>query len=115
MPRFFFFYARLICKHINGQVELVVTQDWVTIAGRRVLVDDNPERRPIKGCPNISPVIKPCTLTLKVEAGYSDWLRIDGQRVCLDTVTGLTDGTPPGTVHYVVQSPGQEFVAERAA
>ena len=29
-----------------------------------------------------------------------------------DTVTGLTDGTPPGGVKYHVREPGQDFVAE---
>ena len=29
---------------------------------------------------------------------------------CLDSVRGLTDGTPPGTVHYQVRSPGQDWV-----
>jgi hypothetical protein len=39
-------------------------------------------------------------------------VRIDGRRVCLDTVTGLTDGTPPGTIKYEVRSPGQDLVSE---
>ena len=106
--------AQLICKHVNGKVEHEVTQDWVTIADRRVLVDDNPEKRPIKGCPIQLP-LKPCLTTLAVQEGYSEWIRIDKQRVCLDTVTGLTDGTPPGTVHYIVQEPGQDFITEQPA
>ena len=51
-------------------------------------------------------------LTLQVTEGYSDFIHIEGRAVCLDTVTGLTDGTPPGTVRYVVQHPGQTFVTE---
>jgi hypothetical protein len=47
-----------------------------------------------------------------VKAGYSDLLRIDGRRICLDSLNGLTDGTPPGTVMYKVNEPGQPFVAE---
>jgi hypothetical protein len=39
-------------------------------------------------------------------------VRIDGCAVCLDTVTGLTDGTPPGIVTYKVRSPGQTLVTE---
>lgn len=102
--------AVLICKHELGIVGLAPTQDLVTIERRKVLVENNPEGRPITGCPNIGATIKPCTSTLKVEVGYSDFLRVDGQRICLDTVTGLTDGTPPGVVKYVVRSPGQELV-----
>jgi hypothetical protein len=56
--------------------------------------------------------IRPCKNTLKVLRGYSDWIRIDERRVCLDTVTGLTDGTPPGTVKYIVADPGQQLASE---
>ncbi len=107
--------AVLNCAHIQGLVRLTTTQDLVTIEQRRVLVDDNPENRPIVGCPNIGATIKPCLKTLKVEEGYSDFLRINGRRICLDTVTGLTDGTPPGVVKYVVRSPGQILVEEMAS
>jgi hypothetical protein len=47
-----------------------------------------------------------------VTAGYSDLIRINGKRVCLDTVTGLTDGTPPGLVKYKVNNAGQPSVRE---
>jgi hypothetical protein len=99
------------CKH-GGIVDIVPTQDLVTIESRKVLVEIDPEGRPIGGCPNVSAVIKPCTATLPVLEGYSGFIRIDGRRVCLDTVTGLTDGTPPMTVKYVVRNPGQSFVSE---
>jgi hypothetical protein len=32
--------------------------------------------------------------------------------MCLDTVNGLTDGTPPGVVEYKVRHAGQELVTE---
>jgi hypothetical protein len=104
--------AKLVCKHELGVVGIVPTQELVTIGKRRVLVEVDPEGRPIGGCPMYGPTIKPCTTTLRVQVGYSDLLRIGGRRVCLDTVSGLTDGTPPGTVKYEVRLPGQEFVTE---
>lgn len=104
--------AVLVCNHELGRVDIEPTQSLVTIERRAVLVENNPEARRITGCPNIGAVIKPCLATLKVREGYSDLLRIEGRRVCLDTVTGLTDGTPPGTVPYKVRTPGQVFVAE---
>ena len=104
--------ALLVCNHVLGRVDIEPTQPFVTIAGRRVLVEKNPEGRAIKGCPNASITIKPCTNTLAVKKGYSDLLRIGQKRVCLDTVTGLTDGTPPGQVRYRVYEPGQPFVRE---
>ena len=104
--------AVLICNHVLGTVDVPPTQSLVTVEGRRVLVEVNPEGRPIQKCPNVGATIKPCQLTLPVQKGYSEWIRVDGRRVCLDTVTGLTDGTPPGTVHYRVLTPGQELVTE---
>lgn len=104
--------AVLVCAHELGVVGIRATQDLVTVGGRRVLVAADPESRPIVGCPNVGLVIKPCTSTLLVTGGYSDLLRIDGRRVCLDPVTGLTDGTPPGTVEYHVRSAGQALVEE---
>jgi hypothetical protein len=104
--------AVLTCKHELGIVGIVGTQNLVTVAGRKVLVEKDPVGRPIAGCPNVGATIKPCLLTLEVQAGYSNWIRIDGRRICLDTVTGLTDGTPPGVVKYQVRAPGQNLVSE---
>ena len=102
--------ALLVCKHALGVIKNVPTQALVTVAGRRVLVDADPEGRTIVGCPNYGIAIKPCTCTLKVQVGYSALVRIQGRRACLDTVSGLTDGTPPGTVLYEVKLPGQTLV-----
>jgi hypothetical protein len=104
--------AVLVCKHELGRVQIVATQGLVTICGRKVLVENDPERRSISGCPNYGATIKPCANTLAVKVGYSDLIRIGGKRVCLDTVTGLTDGTPPGIVDYKVREPGQDIVSE---
>jgi hypothetical protein len=106
--------AKVVCKHELGIVGIVPTQNLVTIAGRRVLVATDPEGRPIAGCPNYGPTIKPCAATLRVQVGYSNLLRISGRPVCLDTISGLTDGTPPGTVKYEVRNPGQQLVEEVA-
>jgi len=103
--------AELACKH-GGKVKIEPTQDLVTIEVWKVLVDSNPENRTISDCPNYGATIKPCTNTLAVKTGYSEFLRIEGQRVCLDTVTGFTDGTPPGVVKYIVKSAGQDLVWE---
>lgn len=102
----------LICDHITGIVQNTTTQDWVTIEKRLIQIEINPEGRTIKGCPNMGPGIRPCVTTLRVQKGYSEWIRIDDKRVCLDTVTGLTDGTPPGLVDYRVRDPKQNLVEE---
>lgn len=104
--------AVLTCSHELGIVTNTTTQDFVTIKKRRILIESNPESRPIVGCPNVGPAIKPCMTTLKVNQGYSSLLRINGHRICLSNIQGLTDGTPPGVVKYQVRSPGQNLVKE---
>jgi len=102
--------AHLACKHVLGKVDIAASQGFVSIQGRKVLVENDPEGKSIKRCPNVGATIKPCQTTLKVARGYSGFVRIDGKRVCLDTVQGLTDGTPPGVVLYEVRDPGQQLV-----
>lgn len=103
--------AKLFCKHGPGKVSIRATQGLVMIGGRKVLVEKDPEGRPISGCPSTVP-FKPCLTTLVVQKGYSHFIRVEGRRICLDTVTGFTDGTPPGVVKYEVRSAGQPFVSE---
>jgi hypothetical protein len=102
----------LFCAHETGQVGNLPSQDFVTVHGRRVLVATDPEGRRISGCTNTNPPvgIKPCSKTLRAFEGYSSFIHIAGKAVCLDTVTGLTDGTPPGAVIYSVRNSGQSFV-----
>ena len=106
--------AHLACLHALGRVQNRPSQDLVRIDGNRLLVRPDPERRDIKGCPNMGATIKPCQHTLPVIEGYSTLLAVDGHAVCLDTVRGLTDGTPPGVVEYEVRNPGQSLVGSSA-
>jgi hypothetical protein len=103
--------AVLVCLHMLGRIQNQPSQSLVTVDGRRVLVDADPETRSISLCPNIGVTIKPCTQTLKVVVGYSAFVKIDGKALCLDTVRGLTDGTPPGVVEYQVLVAGQQLVS----
>ncbi len=105
--------AYVVCRHELGKVAIQPSQSLVTIKKRKVLVEIDPEGKSIAGCPMYGPSIKPCTTTLKVIKGYSNFLRVQGRRICLDTVTGLTDGTPPGTVEYKVNNAGQSFVSSK--
>ena len=110
MLKFLTVDAKITCKHITGVVQLFTPQHLVFVEGRPVLVANDPQAKLISGCANYGATIKPCTLTLKVDKGYSAFIHINGRAVCLDTLTGLTDGTPPGTVQYIVRNPGQQFV-----
>jgi len=105
----------IVCNHVTGiVVQIPLSQDFVRIDGGLVLAEPNPGSWEIIGCSNLNPPagIKPCTRTVTVEVGYSDFIRINHNRVCLDTITGLTDGTPPGAVNYKVEHAGQSFVSQ---
>lgn len=97
----------LKCGH-DGRVVNAASQTWVRIAGDPLLVAEDPEGRPIAGCPNISTNSKPCRTTKEVTSGYSGFVRIGGAAVCLDAVQGPTDGVPPSL--YTVRSAGQDLV-----
>lgn len=104
--------AMLLCDHL-GRVAVAPSQRWVSIEGVPVLVHADPEGQGIAGCTNAASG-KICTLTTRaaVERGYSTLLRIDGEPVCLDSFTGLTDGMPAGAARYRVVRPGQSLVSE---
>jgi len=105
--------ANLFCKHGPGRVANRTSQSLVTIHGRKVLVENDPQGCSISGCPSVAP-FKSCLTTLVVQKGYSHFIRIQGCKICLDTVTGYTDGTPPGVAMYEVRNAGQSFVSEAA-
>ena len=106
--------AELACDHGGATTIERAGQALVRIEGKRVLVRDDPKGEKIRGCPNVGATIKPCTITLPETRGDSTLVRIERNPVCLDTVEGLTDGTPPGVVKYRVRRPGQEFVSEES-
>lgn len=103
--------AWLRCKHGMSKVDIHAGQSLVFALGSPVLVSRDPEQRPVTLCP-LAPPMKTCTLTINEEKGYSDLLQIEGHQVCLDTLTGLTDGGTPGDNRYLVQEPGQDLVEE---
>lgn len=106
--------AVIRCPH-KARVAVGPSQTLVRINGRRVLVNDDPENKTISMCPNFTlSGIKPCNHSLRVEQGYSILASIDGRAICLASVTGLTDGTPPATYKYAVETPGQELVGSAA-
>lgn len=105
--------AAIRCGH-DGRVQNDASQTWVTVATHAVLRDDDPEGREINWCPNRGVNIKACSKTLKVDIGYSVFVRLGGQRVVLANLDGKTNGTPPQAVHYQVRDPGQRFVVVSA-
>lgn len=104
--------ADLRCEHKLGKVSVVAPEDFVFIAGRTIVTDDDPRGRSIGGCPMLSPGIKPCTKTIDVRDGKSGFVTIAGKPVVRADLSGLTDGTPQGAVRYKVEHPGQTLVTE---
>ena len=97
--------AVIVCKHQLGRVATVATQQCVRIDEREVLIEPDPEQRPISGCPNYGPAIKPCTATLKVQAGYSEWIRIGGRASfnnSVDFKTLINSLAQNGCSHFVL-------------
>ena len=89
----------LVCPHETGIVGLPGGDGPLTASDLR--------GRPIVGCVNVNPAagFRPCTSTLSVESGFAGVLGEDGSPLLLDSVTGYTDGSPPGTHRFKVRQP----------
>ncbi|MCW8928902.1 MAG: hypothetical protein OQL19_01535 [Gammaproteobacteria bacterium] len=105
--------AVLQCDHLTGIVGIIATQNLVTINNIPILVKGDLISRPIAGCPiPASGGSKPCLTTINEKKGHSQLLFIKGKAICLESLTGLTDGVPPGTINYTVNSSGQNLLVE---
>lgn len=101
--------ATILCIH-GGQVMLVPRQTTVTISGNPVLREGDLSGAPIVGCALApSPGTKPCTTVISTLPGSaSTRVTAAGLPVLLATLSGMTDGVPPGTI--MVANPGQTNV-----
>ena len=105
--------AQLMCLH-GAPLMLTPNQTLVRIMGGFALVAPAPAGAVIAGCPNINPQagLKPCLVATPAMAGQSTLVSIMGRPMCLDTTTGLTDGTP--VAQYRVVDAGQHLVSVSA-
>ncbi|MFI6712712.1 hypothetical protein ACIBF7_40165 [Nonomuraea sp. NPDC050478] len=104
--------ASIGCGH-GGTVQLGAGAATLTAGGAKVLAAGDLDGRPISGC-GTKPApggIVPCTAVVSVTGGMAATLSDGGRAALLDTVTGLTNGNPPGTL--VVLSPGQTILRAR--
>lgn len=101
--------ATIICIH-GGQVTLIPKQMQVQIQGGSVLCEGDLSGAPIIGCAQPpSPGTKPCTMVVSTLPGSSaPTVTVLGRPVLLATLSGMTDGVPPGTITVV--NPGQTSV-----
>ena len=99
------------CNH-GGRVNMPASQRFVKIANEAVLTSPDPKAKPISQCPLISSNMVPCTSTAVTAplAGLSSFVTINGKSIVNDLLDGMTNGTPPGTVHFQCVSVLQTFV-----
>lgn len=102
--------AVIMCAH-GGRVTLVPRQSTVMAGGAPALCEGDLVGAPIIGCAQPPSVAtKPCTLVVSTMPGGSNPLvTAAGRPAHVSTLTGLTDGVPPGVITVV--SPGQTVVS----
>lgn len=100
--------ATIMCVH-GGRVMLTPRQMKVQIQSGSVLCVPDLVGAPIVGCAQPpSPGSKPCTAVVATPSGFSPTVLVGGRPVYLATLTGITDGVPPGAIQ--VTAPGQTVV-----
>jgi hypothetical protein len=101
--------ASIMCIH-GGQVTLIPKQSQVVIQGGAVLCEPDLAGAPIIGCLQPpSPATKPCTTVVSTLPGSTSLkVMVGGRPAYVATLSGITDGVPPGAL--IVTSPGQTVV-----
>jgi hypothetical protein len=101
--------ATIMCAH-GGQVTLIPKQFVVQIQGGMVMCEPDLVGSPIVGCAQpVTPSSKPCTLVVSTLPGSTALnVLVGGRPVYVATLTGMTDGVPPGLI--TVAFPGQTTV-----
>jgi hypothetical protein len=98
-----------VCVH-GGQVTLIPKQTQVTIQGGAILCEPDLVGAPIVGCAQPpSPSTVPCTVVVATLPGSTSLnVVVGGKPAYVATLSGLTNGVPPGTL--IVANPGQTTV-----
>jgi hypothetical protein len=109
MPPILTSNAVITCIH-GGQVTLIPKQSQVVIQGGAVLCEPDLTGALIVGCAQpASPGSKPCTTVITTLPGSTSLkVLVGGRPAYIATLSGVTDGVPPGAL--IVTSPGQTVV-----
>jgi hypothetical protein len=101
--------ATIMCSH-GGRVVLIPRQMTVLAQGGPMMCEPDLVGAPIAGCAQPpTPLTKPCTTVVATFPGSTSLkAKVGGRPVYVATITGLTDGVPPGSL--VVVFPGQTVV-----
>ncbi|MEW6583349.1 MAG: hypothetical protein AB1416_11385 [Actinomycetota bacterium] len=102
--------ATILCAH-GGRVQIIPRQTTVMAGGAPIVRETDLMGAPILGCaqpPTVSS--KPCTAVVSVIPGSGTAMKVTvaGLPAHTQTLTGITDGVPPGTITVV--DPGQQKV-----
>ena len=109
MPKVLTTAATIKCSHQGDVQASSAGQSQLEIDGKPALVDGDLVGKQIAGCKlPTSQSTKPCMSTTSMLVGAATKLEAGGKPVLLETATGLTDSTPPGT--WMVQDAGQSSV-----
>jgi hypothetical protein len=92
----------VLCSH-GGRVTLIPRQTQVQATSGQVLCEPDLVGAPIVGCPVApSPGSKPCTTVVSTLPGSTSLKVVVGGRPAYTaSVSGLTDGVPPGSIMVV--------------
>jgi hypothetical protein len=101
--------ARIMCAH-GGTVTLIPKQTQVLAGSGPILCEPDLVGSPIVGCAQApSPSTKPCTTVVSTLPGSTSLKALVGGRPAyVATLSGITDGVPPGAI--MVVDPGQTTV-----
>ncbi|WP_432828762.1 hypothetical protein [Dactylosporangium sp. CA-092794] len=98
--------SSVICSH-SGTFTFTAGHKLLTVDGQAVVRQSELQNAVITGCKNTVANLgqKPCLAIASIIAGLAHKLTVGGEAAALDTATGLTNSTPPGT--WSVTSAGQ--------
>lgn len=103
--------AAIGCGH-GGTVQITAGQRKFTAGGAPVLAVGDLDGKPITGCtqPTSGSTVQ-CTAVVSVAGGAAATLTVGHRAVLLETVSGATNGAPPGVL--TVLTPGQTALRAR--
>ncbi|MFI5529920.1 hypothetical protein ACIA8O_15400 [Kitasatospora sp. NPDC051853] len=103
--------ASIGCGH-GGTVQIVPGRRSFTAGGSPVLAAGDLEGKPITGCTQLTAgSTVQCTAVVSVTGGAAATLTVGGRPALLATLSGVTNGVPPGAL--VVLTPGQTTLRAR--
>lgn len=81
----------------HGGTVATISSAKLKVNGMFVILKESIVNMTVAGCSNpATPATNPCITVTSVTAGEATKLKVGGKAVILDTLHGVTNGTPPG-------------------